>query len=51
MTCEHPHLGWSEAQADQFRASIWQGSDYPVWEMFIDDLKAQIADSVEPDPS
>ena len=24
------HLGWSEAQADEFRASIWQGSDHPV---------------------
>lgn len=23
------HLGWSEARADEFRASIWQGSDYP----------------------
>jgi uncharacterized protein (TIGR01244 family) len=37
------HLGWSTAQADEFRASIWQGSDYPVWESFIGDMKAQIA--------
>jgi protein tyrosine phosphatase (PTP) superfamily phosphohydrolase (DUF442 family) len=37
------HLGWSAAQADAFRTSIWQGSDYPVWEAFILDLKAQIA--------
>jgi protein tyrosine phosphatase (PTP) superfamily phosphohydrolase (DUF442 family) len=36
------HLGWSEAQADQFRASIWQGSDYPIWEAFIADMKARI---------
>ncbi len=36
------HLGWSEAQADEFRASIWQGSDYPVWEEFIGRMKAQI---------
>jgi uncharacterized protein (TIGR01244 family) len=36
------HLGWSEAQADQFRASIWQGSDYPVWEVFIGAMNAQI---------
>lgn len=36
------HLGWSEAQADAFRASIWQGSHYPIWEKFIADLKAQI---------
>lgn len=29
------HLGWSEARAAEFRASIWQGSDYPIWERFI----------------
>ncbi len=29
------HLGWSVAQADAFRAKIWQGSNYPVWEQFI----------------
>jgi protein tyrosine phosphatase (PTP) superfamily phosphohydrolase (DUF442 family) len=33
-------LGWSEAQADEFRASIWQGSNYPVWETFISRMKA-----------
>jgi protein tyrosine phosphatase (PTP) superfamily phosphohydrolase (DUF442 family) len=37
------HLGWSEAQADEFRASIWQGSNYPVWEMFIQQLKTRIS--------
>jgi uncharacterized protein (TIGR01244 family) len=36
------HLGWTEAQADAFRASIWQGSDYPVWEAFIAEMKARI---------
>lgn len=36
------HLGWTEAQADQFRASIWQGSDYPIWEKFITDMKTNI---------
>ena len=36
------HLGWSEAQADEFRASIWQGSDHPVWESFISRMKAKI---------
>ena len=39
------HLGWSEPQADAFRASIWQGSNYPIWEKFIADLKAQILSS------
>jgi protein tyrosine phosphatase (PTP) superfamily phosphohydrolase (DUF442 family) len=38
------HLGWSKAQADDFRASIWQGSDYPVWEAFIGDMQTRIAD-------
>ena len=30
-------------KADAFRASIWQGSDYPVWEAFIGRMKTQIA--------
>ena len=29
------HLGWSAEQAEAFRAPIWDGSDYPVWEAFI----------------
>ena len=37
------HLGWSEAQADAFRASIWQGSDHPIWERFVRRMKASIA--------
>jgi protein tyrosine phosphatase (PTP) superfamily phosphohydrolase (DUF442 family) len=36
------HLGWSEAQADTFRASVWRGSNYPAWEAFIAELKTQI---------
>lgn len=36
------HLGWPEARADEFRASVWQGSHYPVWEAFIAELKAEI---------
>ena len=38
------HLGWSAAQAEEFRASIWQGSDYPVWEAFIADMPACFAE-------
>ncbi len=37
------HLGWAEAQADQFRASIWAGSDYPIWEKFIGDMKSKVS--------
>ena len=29
------HLGWSEAQAGEFRASIWESSENPVWQEFI----------------
>jgi protein tyrosine phosphatase (PTP) superfamily phosphohydrolase (DUF442 family) len=36
------HLGWSQAQAEAFRAQIWEGSDYPVWEQFIGELTGQI---------
>jgi uncharacterized protein (TIGR01244 family) len=36
------HLGWSKDQADAFRASIWQGSDYPVWEAFIGDMQTRL---------
>jgi uncharacterized protein (TIGR01244 family) len=34
------HLGWSEQQADAFRAKIWQGSNYPIWEDFIANTRA-----------
>ncbi len=36
------HLGWSEAQAEVFRAQIWAGSNYPVWEQFIAHIRAQL---------
>jgi protein tyrosine phosphatase (PTP) superfamily phosphohydrolase (DUF442 family) len=35
------HLGWSEAQADAFRARIWEGSDYPIWQEFIARMEAR----------
>ena len=44
------HLGWPEAQADAFRASVWQGSHYPVWEAFVADMKARIAHEKETGP-
>jgi protein tyrosine phosphatase (PTP) superfamily phosphohydrolase (DUF442 family) len=37
------HLGWSQSRAEEFRASIWKGSDFPVWETFIQRTQAQIA--------
>jgi uncharacterized protein (TIGR01244 family) len=36
------NLGWSEAQFETFRGSIWQGSDYPIWEKFIGEMKVKI---------
>ena len=36
------HLGWSESQADEFRASIWAGSNHPIWEKFVGDMKAKL---------
>ncbi len=36
------HLGWSEDQGEQFRAEIWDGSDYPIWEAFIVRMKGQV---------
>ena len=29
------YLGWTDEQAEAFRAQIWAGSDYPVWNDFI----------------
>lgn len=37
------HRGWSEERAEQFRAAIWQGSNFPIWEQFIARMKQQIA--------
>lgn len=36
------HLGWTEMQADEFRATVWAGSDYPIWEKFIADMKSKL---------
>jgi protein tyrosine phosphatase (PTP) superfamily phosphohydrolase (DUF442 family) len=36
------HLDWSEAQAAEFRASIWEGSAYPIWDKFIGEMQANI---------
>jgi protein tyrosine phosphatase (PTP) superfamily phosphohydrolase (DUF442 family) len=35
------HLGWSSTQAEEFRASIWAGSDYPIWQKFIREMQSQ----------
>lgn len=35
------HLGWTEAQAAALRDRIWAGSDYPVWQAFIERKMAE----------
>jgi protein tyrosine phosphatase (PTP) superfamily phosphohydrolase (DUF442 family) len=37
------HLRWSSAEAEAFRASIWEGSDYPVWVRFISQMEASLS--------
>ncbi|NUM47583.1 MAG: protein tyrosine phosphatase family protein [Anaerolineales bacterium] len=36
------HLGWTAEQADTFRTPIWQDSEYPIWETFIQGMKNKI---------
>ncbi len=38
-------LGWSEAQAEAFRATIWQGSHWPIWECFIAEMRLRVKSS------
>ena len=40
------HLGWSTAQAEALRAPVWQGSDYPIWEEFIQAMRTQFDGSI-----
>jgi protein tyrosine phosphatase (PTP) superfamily phosphohydrolase (DUF442 family) len=39
------HLGWTEAEAEALRGALWQGSHHPVWEAFVDRMKARIRDA------
>jgi uncharacterized protein (TIGR01244 family) len=39
------HLGWSAEQAETFRAPIWNGSDYPIWEAFISQMQQRLTGS------
>ena len=44
------HLGWTVEQAEAFRAPIWDGSDYPVWEDFIVRMQQRLAAVPRPTP-
>lgn len=36
------HLGWDEEQAKQVMAPVWEGSNYPIWENFISQIKTRM---------
>lgn len=38
-------LGWSAARADEFRASVWDVREYPVWETFVQEAGSVISRS------
>ena len=40
------HLGWSLDQAEAFRAPVWKGSDYPIWEAFISKMQRRLSAAV-----
>ena len=35
-------LGWSVEESEAFRARIWAGSDYPVWEAFVREMHGRL---------
>jgi protein tyrosine phosphatase (PTP) superfamily phosphohydrolase (DUF442 family) len=36
------NLGWTRAQAQDFRSQIWHGSNHPIWEDFIQRMENTI---------
>lgn len=36
------NLGWSRSQAVNFRASVWSGNHYPIWDKFISEMEEKI---------
>lgn len=45
------HLGWSEAEAEAFRARVWAGSNYPVWEAFVREMRGGLTPPASTPPS
>ncbi|UVE64516.1 protein tyrosine phosphatase family protein [Burkholderia pyrrocinia] len=37
------HDGWSAAQADEWIAGIWNTAEFPVWQTFIQTLRASLS--------
>lgn len=33
------NLGWTDEQANQLMAPVWDGSSYPIWDSFIQQMK------------
>ncbi|CAN5555035.1 hypothetical protein BH10CHL1_BH10CHL1_42290 [soil metagenome] len=42
------NLAWSEERAKQFRATIWQQRDLPVWQAFIQTMTEKIKAELRP---
>lgn len=36
------HLGWSDEQAAALMSPVWGGSNYPIWDSFIEQMKANM---------
>lgn len=38
------HLGWTAAQADALMAHVWKPGEYPIWDQFVAEVRAEIED-------
>jgi protein tyrosine phosphatase (PTP) superfamily phosphohydrolase (DUF442 family) len=36
------HWGWSAEEADELIAHVWQPGQYPVWDMFVEELREEM---------
>ena len=36
------HLGWSDADADELMAFVWKPGEFPIWDRFVQELRAEI---------
>lgn len=36
------HLGWTAAQADALMAHVWKPGEYPIWDQFVQEIRAEM---------
>jgi protein tyrosine phosphatase (PTP) superfamily phosphohydrolase (DUF442 family) len=36
------HWGWSAEQADELMSHVWVAGQYPIWDMFVDELRQEM---------